>query len=171
MYLIQVVDTIHILNDKQCTSWCKLVWIYIVCKGRAYPGSAGSGVILLVLHAQELYILEACLVLDPANEAVLKISYYLGHTKWKSASKHELNASDSSSACPRSDPGICSPSIHSVVLIKPCPAELIKMPRPFLMFSLLCWGFTAQSTQWGSCQARSVYLTTHLLGRFSPLSG
>ena len=30
----------------------------------------------------------------------------------------------------------------------------------------LCWGFMALSTQWGS-----VYLTTGLLGRLSPLSG
>ena len=42
---------IHILTDKQCrsksvgfwrSSW-QLIWIYTVCKGRAYPGSAGPG--------------------------------------------------------------------------------------------------------------------------------
>ena len=40
---------IHILNGKQCRSRsvgffrCQLIWIYTVCKGRAYPGSAGQG--------------------------------------------------------------------------------------------------------------------------------
>ena len=34
----------------------------------------------------------------------------------------------------------------------------------------LCFGFTVQSTQWGH-RARSVYLTTRLLGRLNPLSG
>ena len=35
----------------------------------------------------------------------------------------------------------------------------------------VCVEVLSQSTQWGSCQARSVYLTSHLLGRLSPLSG
>ena len=41
--LIQIL----IINDKQCRSRSvgffrsQLIWIYIVCKGRAYPGSAG----------------------------------------------------------------------------------------------------------------------------------
>ena len=40
---------IHILNDKQCKSRSvgffrsQLIWIYTVCKDRAYPGSAGQG--------------------------------------------------------------------------------------------------------------------------------
>ena len=40
---------IHIFNDKQCRSRSdgffrsQLIWIYIVCKGRTYPGSAGLG--------------------------------------------------------------------------------------------------------------------------------
>ena len=40
---------IHILTDKQCRSWSvgfvrsQLIWIYTVCKGRAYLGSAGLG--------------------------------------------------------------------------------------------------------------------------------
>ena len=39
----------HILNDKQCRSRSvgffrsQLIWIYTVCKGRIYPGSAGQG--------------------------------------------------------------------------------------------------------------------------------
>ena len=44
-YLIQIVD-IHILNGKQCRSRSvrsQLIWINTVCKGRAYPGSAGQG--------------------------------------------------------------------------------------------------------------------------------
>ena len=44
-YLIQI----HILNGKQCRSRSvgffrsQLIWIYTVCKGRLYPGSAGLG--------------------------------------------------------------------------------------------------------------------------------
>ena len=40
---------IHILNGKQCRSRSvgffrsQLIWIYTVCKGRIYPGSAGQG--------------------------------------------------------------------------------------------------------------------------------
>ena len=50
-YLIQVVDTVHIFDDKLCRSRSvgfvrsQLIWIYTVCKGRAYPGSAGQGLI------------------------------------------------------------------------------------------------------------------------------
>ena len=51
-YLIQEFDTsthTHVLNDKQCRSKSvsffrsQLIWIYTVCKCRAYPGSAGPG--------------------------------------------------------------------------------------------------------------------------------
>ena len=51
-YLIQMLIQIHILNDKQCRSWSvgffrsQLIWIYTVCKDRAYPGSAGTGLTL-----------------------------------------------------------------------------------------------------------------------------
>ena len=44
---------IHILNGKQCRSRSvgffrsQLIWIYTVCKGRTYPGSAGQGLRLL----------------------------------------------------------------------------------------------------------------------------
>ena len=40
---------VHILNGKQCRSRSsgffrsQLIWIYIVCKGRIHPGSAGQG--------------------------------------------------------------------------------------------------------------------------------
>ena len=43
--------SIHKLNEKQCRSWSDgffrshLIWIYIVFKGNAYPGSAGQGLI------------------------------------------------------------------------------------------------------------------------------
>ena len=46
-FLIQI----HILNGKQCRSRSvgffriQLIWIYIVCKGRTYLGSAGQGLI------------------------------------------------------------------------------------------------------------------------------
>ena len=49
-WFILLVQT-HILNDKQCRSksvsfWrSQLIWIYTVCKGRAYLGSAGQGLI------------------------------------------------------------------------------------------------------------------------------
>ena len=42
---------IHMLNVKQCRSRSvgffrsQLIWIYTVCKGRVYPGSAGQGLI------------------------------------------------------------------------------------------------------------------------------
>ena len=48
-YLIQTVDTIYILNDKQCRSRSvgffrsQLIWICTVCKGSVYPGPAGQG--------------------------------------------------------------------------------------------------------------------------------
>ena len=51
-YLIQVVIQINILNDKQCRSRSvgflirsQLIWIFTVCKGRTYPGSAGQDLI------------------------------------------------------------------------------------------------------------------------------
>ena len=40
---------VHIRNDNQCRSRSvgffrgQLIWIYTVCKGRIYPGSAGQG--------------------------------------------------------------------------------------------------------------------------------
>ena len=43
---------IHIRNGKQCRSRSvgffrsQLIWVYIVCKGRVYPDSAGQGLIL-----------------------------------------------------------------------------------------------------------------------------
>ena len=45
---------IQILNSKQCRSRSvgffrsQLIWIYTVCKGRVYPGSAGQGLILSI---------------------------------------------------------------------------------------------------------------------------
>ena len=45
---------IHIINGKQCRSRpvgfsrSQLIWIYTVCKGRTYPGSAGLG--LSIIH-------------------------------------------------------------------------------------------------------------------------
>ena len=68
-YLIQVSFTqIHILNDKQCKFRSvgffrsQLIWIYTVCKGRVYPGSAGQGLSIIkifrmvfVLQTQNLF--------------------------------------------------------------------------------------------------------------------
>ena len=47
-YLIQVLIQIHILNAIRCRFRSagfrsQLIWICTVCKGRAYPGSAGPG--------------------------------------------------------------------------------------------------------------------------------
>ena len=48
VYLIQSVYNIHILNGGQCRSGSvgffrsQLIWLYTVCKGRTYLGSAGS---------------------------------------------------------------------------------------------------------------------------------
>ena len=48
-YLIRNVAIHYILNGKQCRSRSvgffrsQLIWIYTVCKGRVYPGSAGQG--------------------------------------------------------------------------------------------------------------------------------
>ena len=39
------------------------------------------------------------------------------------------------------------------------------------VYVCLCWGFYSPVNPVGSCWARSVYLTTLLLGRLSPLSG
>ena len=46
-YLIQIVD-IHSHTEQQTVQIYRtqLIWIYTVCKGRAYPGSAGLGLIL-----------------------------------------------------------------------------------------------------------------------------
>ena len=40
-----------------------------------------------------------------------------------------------------------------------------------IKYVCLCWGFMPQLNPIGSCRARSVYLTTRLLGRLSRLSG
>ena len=54
---------IHIFNGKQCRSRTvgffksQLIWIYTVCKGRTYPGSAGLGLTLSTLRANSVYIL------------------------------------------------------------------------------------------------------------------
>ena len=49
-YLIHVIDIkLHSLNHKQCRSRTagffrsQLIWIFTVCKGRVYSGSAGQG--------------------------------------------------------------------------------------------------------------------------------
>ena len=50
---------IHILNDKQCRSRSvgffrsQLIWIYTVCKGRAYPGSARPGLITTLQYIDD----------------------------------------------------------------------------------------------------------------------
>ena len=47
--LFRLLIQFHVLNDKQCRSRSvgffrsQLIWIYTVCKGRVYPGSAGQG--------------------------------------------------------------------------------------------------------------------------------
>ena len=52
-YLIQIVYTNSHINDKQCRSrsvcfWrSQLICIYSVCKGSAYPGPAGWGLIFI----------------------------------------------------------------------------------------------------------------------------
>ena len=73
---------IHILNDKQCRSssigfWrSQLIWIYTVCKGRTYPGSAGPGlrdfifqVLRIRFKAWSPYVLEL-----EMNEECLQMS-------------------------------------------------------------------------------------------------
>ena len=50
----------HILNDKQCRSRSvaifrsQQIWIYTVCKGRVYLGSAGQGLIFTTLWANSV---------------------------------------------------------------------------------------------------------------------
>ena len=64
-FLIQI----HILNGKQCRSRSvgffrsQLIWIYTVCKGRAYPGSTGLG---LMMHLDFLPF--------PPNETIVLTS-------------------------------------------------------------------------------------------------
>ena len=60
-YLIQIVD-INSHTEWQTVqiqiSWLlrsQLIWIYTVCKGSAYPGSAGQGLMIILLY--NLYIL------------------------------------------------------------------------------------------------------------------
>ena len=50
-YLIRIVVINSYTNGKQCRSRSvgfrsQLIWIYTVCKGSVYPGSAGQGLIL-----------------------------------------------------------------------------------------------------------------------------
>ena len=54
---------IYILNNKQCRSRSvgffrrQLIWIFTVCKGRAYPGSAGPGLIICkFMHDIQLFM-------------------------------------------------------------------------------------------------------------------
>ena len=61
-YLIQIVD-INSHNEWQTVqiqiSWLlrsKLIWIYTVCKGRVYPGSAGQGLSTMLLYLAFLFI-------------------------------------------------------------------------------------------------------------------
>ena len=64
---------IRILNGKQCRSRSvgffrsQLIWIYTVCKGRVYPGSAGQG--LKCICASFLWKKHYLLI-------ILKIRYY-----------------------------------------------------------------------------------------------
>ena len=62
-YLILIVAIkIHILNGTQCRSrsvgfWrSQMIWIYTVCKGRVYPGSAGLGLISISLKAHLIWL-------------------------------------------------------------------------------------------------------------------
>ena len=53
-------------------------------------------------------------------------------------------------------------------------ARTLMAHSPWLIrtrFVCLCWGFYGPVNPMGSCRAQSVYLTTRLLGRLSPLSG
>ena len=87
-FLIHINVIIHIqfrlLNDKQCRSRSvgffrsQLIWIYTVCKGRIYLGSAGQGLIKRVLCAKIYWpvnnilvrsrcCLHICLVFTPSE--------------------------------------------------------------------------------------------------------
>ena len=57
---------------------------------------------------------------------------------------------------------------HLLVYVPRYSAYVIKLPRPVDLFVLIFYG---PVNPMGSCRARSVYLTTRLLGRLSPLSG
>ena len=52
---------VHILNDKQCRSRSvgffrsQLIWIYTVCEGMAYLGSAKLGLMLNILSQRNLF--------------------------------------------------------------------------------------------------------------------
>ena len=54
------------------------------------------------------------------------------------------------------------------LLKKPTDLDLHHLPLSMFLFVLRFYG---PVNPMGSCRARSVYLTTHLLGRLSPLSG
>ena len=65
-------------------------------------------------------------------------------------------------------------SFASLVKIHPflheigCRQDIFQQSKPLCLFVLRFYG---PVNPMGSCRARSVYLTTHLLGRLSPLSG
>ena len=72
---------IHILNGKQCRSRSvglirsQLIWIYTVCKGSVYPGSAGLWLTMAII------VLASCLVLYAASQTTVLHIKRLGQTK------------------------------------------------------------------------------------------
>ena len=76
-YLIRIV-AIHshtnlCLNGKQCRSRSvgflrsQLIWIYTVCKGRVYLGSAGQGFIYLFFFFNKIYLVNALEIASSHN--------------------------------------------------------------------------------------------------------
>ena len=83
---------------------------------------------------------------------------FMGFIKQKSALNiHKMCRFRSSCACVKYHQGLCSPFIHSVL-----------SDDSVCLFVLRFYG---PVNPMGSCQVWSVYLTTRLLGRLSPLSG
>ena len=77
-YLIRLWIQIHILNDKQCRSRSvgffrsQLIWIYTVCKGKKYLGSAGQGLTLwLRFWLQTDYTWILCFISNQTGSTVI----------------------------------------------------------------------------------------------------
>ena len=171
---------IHILIGKQCRSRSvgffrsQLIWIYTVCKGRSYPGSAGQGLTELTYECwssisgekiwatiSESIPSDMCtqqIKISMHNYSLIRIftacildgegcSFFMQATqtlirRWRCSPIRIIVGP--------SYPKVC---FHALWLVLQCTNQscVAYLPRVCGQTGLfcLCWGFTAQSTQWG----------------------
>ena len=145
----------------------QLIWIYTVCKDRAYPGSTGPG---LNDSCQKKYLSRCCQIpRDFLQDPVMNESPKVCMPTFEFHSlKYRIYLSiqtDRSEQCKPRRESTTHPALfrHNRYLI-----VQIQILECVCLFVLR---FYCPVNPMGSCRARSIYLTTLLLGRLRPLSG